>query len=186
MAFRFHLAGMEQVLDLPSVKIAGARNVLFSAYPILCDKPGFPILRPPVPLTDIPTVLAREFDHVILDSGLFTFMFGAGAGTYSASDIISWADRLIDFVAQYVPPSISCVEVDCQKLCGPELAWELRRKMRDKLPDHTIINVIHLEDIPRLAEGNRKTLQDYAKFCGNAYHLTKRSKLWLNSKFLIV
>lgn len=159
MAFRFHFAGLEQVLWLPSVKTAGARNVLLSAYPLLCDKPAFPILTPPVPKTDIPAVLAREFEHVILDSGIYTFMFGAEAGMYSTSDIINWTDRLIDFITQYVPPSISCVEVDCQKLCGPELAWELRKKMRDKLPRHTIINAIHLEDMPRLGE-----LVDFAQY----------------------
>lgn len=172
MAFRFHLAGLEQVLWLPGVKTAGARNVLLSAYAFICDKPRYPIVGSPVPKTDIPAILAREFDHVILDSGLFTLMFGADAGARTAADIINWADRLIDFVAEYVPPSVSCVEVDCQKLCGPELAWELRKKMRDKLPRHTIINVIHLEDMPRLGE-----LVDFAQYVAISVPELRKSEL---------
>jgi hypothetical protein len=158
-------------MELPGIKVAGARNVLLSAYPLLCDKPTFPILTPPIPKTGIPAVLAREFEHVILDSGIYTFMFGAEAGMYSTSDIINWTDRLIDFITQYVPPSVSCVEVDCQKLCGPELAWELRKKMRDKLPRHTIINVIHLEDMPRLGE-----LVDFAPYIAIAVQELRKFK----------
>ena len=38
------------------------------------------------------------------------------------------------------------VEVDCQKILSPEIAWKFRKEMKRLLPDNRIINVFHLED----------------------------------------
>lgn len=40
----------------------------------------------------------------------------------------------------------SCVEIDCQKVLGPEEAWYFRQRMRDLLPENKQINVFHFED----------------------------------------
>lgn len=86
------------------------------------------------------------FKHVIMDSGLFTLMFGADKNKEQTPEFIrEWMHRICRFV-QDNNIHASIVECDCQKLISPEYAWELRQEMRDLLPDREIINVFHLED----------------------------------------
>lgn len=83
--------------------------------------------------------------HSIMDSGLFTLMFGAHAGKRSEKEIDIWYNSLIEFVLENNIKS-SCVEVDCQKILGIKKAWELRERMNIDLPNNRIINVFHKED----------------------------------------
>lgn len=87
-----------------------------------------------------------EFEHVIMDSGLFTMMFGADKGTPKTPEFVrEWMHRICAFATQnHIRASI--VECDCQKLISPEFAWELRREMRQIMPQAEIINVFHLAD----------------------------------------
>jgi hypothetical protein len=71
-------------------------------------------------------------------------MFGAEKGVKDEAYIEKWWECLTDFVVEE-KYSGAVVEVDCQKVLGPKKAVELRRRMRDKLPNR-IINVFHLED----------------------------------------
>jgi hypothetical protein len=71
-------------------------------------------------------------------------MFGARAGKRDKTYLLEWQDALMNFVIENKLKS-TCVEVDCQKVLGPDEAWELRYRMRDKLPNRQI-NVFHLED----------------------------------------
>lgn len=114
---------------------------LFSCYDLIKDKdsrhsmhvPGFPVAQ-------------WGFKHSIMDSGLFTMMFGAGSGkNITVDDIYEWMLRICRFVEDN-DIDASIVECDCQKLLGPEVAWRLRREMRDRLSGREIINVFHLED----------------------------------------
>lgn len=83
--------------------------------------------------------------HVIQDSGLFTLMFGAGKNRKIDHDfLVQWQDKLIKFVMQN-NLECTCVEIDCQKLLGPEEAWWFRKRMKEKLPNRQI-NVFHYED----------------------------------------
>lgn len=90
--------------------------------------------------------LDGPFKHSIMDSGLFTMMFGADSnGEKTPEQIREWMHRIVAFVLQN-NITASIVECDCQKLISPEYAWQLRREMRCLLPDKEIINVFHLED----------------------------------------
>jgi hypothetical protein len=96
------------------------------------------------------TPIFKEFSnfntrHSIMDSGLFTLMFGAHAGKRTEKEIEVWYNALIKFVLDNDVRS-SCVEVDCQKILGTSKAWELRERMRNDLPNNRIINVFHKED----------------------------------------
>lgn len=95
--------------------------------------------------------------HAIVDSGLFTLMFGAKKGTpMSEQFIIDWQN---DY-AKTINASTyrhSIVECDVQKVLSPEFAWEMRRKFKTQVKNQ-IINVYHLED------ENPDKLIDYADY----------------------
>lgn len=119
----------------------GVRYALFSCYPMIKDTGSDEDMR----VSDL-SVAKWGFKHMIMDSGLFTMMFGADSGRQrSPDDIREWMLRICRFVEDN-DIDASIVECDCQKLFGPELAWELRREMRERLQDREIINVFHLED----------------------------------------
>ena len=95
--------------------------------------------------------------HSIIDSGLFTLMFGAQAGTeISEQFIIDWQNEYAKFVKD-TGFKHSIVECDVQKVIGPEFAWEMRKKFKKMVPN-TIINTYHLED------GNPDKLIDFADY----------------------
>tara|TARA_R110000822_G_scaffold18606_3_gene61381 strand:- start:29 stop:856 length:828 start_codon:yes stop_codon:yes gene_type:complete len=88
--------------------------------------------------------VSSKYKHYILDSGLFTLMFGSLKGKKDEAYLDKWYECLTDYVLheQYTG---TMVEVDCQKVLGVEKAWEYRIKMKDKVPNR-IINVFHFED----------------------------------------
>lgn len=90
----------------------------------------------------------KEFGkHVIMDSGLFSLMFGACKGIKLDEKFLrGYKDAIVNFVNENQLFGFTCVECDCQKLLGVDLAWKLRREMRDQLPNNRIINVFHFED----------------------------------------
>lgn len=88
--------------------------------------------------------VSSNFNHYILDSGLFTLMFGALKGQKDELYINKWYECLTNYVL-YEDYKGTMVEVDCQKVLGAEKAWEYRIKMKDKVPNR-IINVFHFED----------------------------------------
>lgn len=92
-----------------------------------------------------PLFLQRFGKNVIMDSGLFTLMFGADQGKHDEAFLHRWMMELVAFVKEMKFKG-TCVEVDCQKLLSPEIAWKFRREMKELLPDNRIINVYHLED----------------------------------------
>jgi hypothetical protein len=89
--------------------------------------------------------LNNASNHSIMDSGLFTLMFGAHAGKRNKNDVDLWYNSLVDFVNNNKVKS-TCVEVDCQKILGVESAWNYRERMIKDLPNNRIINVFHKED----------------------------------------
>lgn len=80
-----------------------------------------------------------------MDSGLFTLMFGADKGKRDEAFLYTWMLKLVDFVKETGFKG-TCVEVDCQKILSPEMAWSFRKEMKRLLPNNRIINVFHLED----------------------------------------
>lgn len=88
--------------------------------------------------------VSSNYKHYILDSGLFTLMFGSLKGKKDESYLNKWYECLTDYVL-YENYTGTMVEVDCQKVLGVEKAWEYRIKMQNKVPNR-IINVFHFED----------------------------------------
>lgn len=141
---KVHFAGSEEhghsVID--SLCLAGVKYRLFSVFSYINGKrPGddFRDTTGAAKRTD------REFNHVILDSGLFTLMFGAGKGKRQTVETLTeWQDKTFQFIQQN---GLNCtlVEIDCQKVLGVEYAWHFRRRAREMLGNKQI-NVFHWED----------------------------------------
>ena len=151
---KVHFASAEQIYTYTHArKLSGSRYCLASAYAFAAPHIGRKAVKcfftpAGADITGDFITSISEADHAIIDSGLFTLLFGTGKEQVTDERTIrSYADALINFYGHAAGcERVSCVEVDCQKLCGPDLAWELRRHMRDQLPSHDILNVYHLED----------------------------------------
>lgn len=143
---KVHFAGGEQTdFAYCITKGAGIRYILFSCFGYISSSlniknggwwQGIPVYK------ELEYFKVR---HSIMDSGLYTLIFGAHAGKRTEKEIEVWYRALIELVLKEEIVS-ACVEVDCQKILGPEKAWELRRRMRNDLPNNRIINVFHKED----------------------------------------
>ncbi len=91
-------------------------------------------------------VVTLPFKETIMDSGLYSMMFGVYRGLLtSIHDAHLWYDSMIETIYEYKINS-TIVECDFQKLFPPEVAWQFRYQMRKDLPNHQIINVWHFED----------------------------------------
>lgn len=88
----------------------------------------------------------NQCKHAIIDSGLFTMMFGADKDkVITRQDIWDYTIKYCDFInnSGY---SYSFVEMDVQKLFDADFAWELRKYIRKRCKNNYCINVYHLED----------------------------------------
>ena len=140
---KVHFAGSHSnSLDvLSAIYAAGGRYFLLTAYPFIESKKSDEI-SPESSLYEF----MLPWKHVIVDSGLFTLMFGAKKTAPKTKEFIrEWMHRLCKFISVNKIDA-SVVEVDCQKIISPEFAWDLRKEMRQLLPRQEIINVFHLED----------------------------------------
>lgn len=83
----------------------------------------------------------------ILDSGLFSLMFGAASSqVMNDADMLAYADRYLDFVAQYrMATNGLFVELDTHKI-APQLLPVLRQKIADRGMQDFCIYVNHYED----------------------------------------
>tara|TARA_R110000772_G_scaffold140112_1_gene249235 strand:- start:238 stop:1113 length:876 start_codon:yes stop_codon:yes gene_type:complete len=145
---KVHFAGCE---NQPQFKIIQETNVkynLYTAFPFIdkkiYGKTTFPIMPCGLNHQDIPKHIQQNMKHSIQDSGLFSLMFGSKKGTINKNDIEKWYNSLVEHTVTSGFTG-SCVEVDCQKLFGVELAWEYRNKLKNDLKNR-IINVFHKED----------------------------------------
>lgn len=144
---KVHFAGAEGTEKAYVCHDAGVNYFLFTVLPYIKDQ--FGVKWAHVTLAKhIPsyTLLPDISKHVIMDSGLFTLMFGACKDINPDEKFIrKYNDAICEFVNDHKLYSFTCVECDCQKLLGTDLAWELREKMRKQIPNR-IINVFHFED----------------------------------------
>ena len=136
-------AGSEQLHIALCANKAGVKYYLFTVFHYIAQRFGIK------PFNSIggfaPPVLEKIARHVIMDSGLFTLMFGAQAGRRDKAFLEQWQEELVNFVKSN-NLSCTCVEVDCQKILGVEEAWKFRKKLKTSLPKNRIINVFHHED----------------------------------------
>lgn len=144
---KVHYAGLEKIIYLPAKMAAGVNYGLFTVFPFISEVVGVksPLINFGLDSMSLPRLFEGLLRHVIMDSGLFTLMFGAYKGDKDEPVIRRWFDALVQFVheSQFTG---TCVEVDCQKVLNPAIAWELREKLRTALPNNRIINVFHIED----------------------------------------
>ncbi|MBR6860253.1 MAG: hypothetical protein IKM73_02865 [Acidaminococcaceae bacterium] len=141
---KVHFAGSEQIDFSLVANKAGVNYFLWTCFPFISDQfgiKGFPItcknLFPP-------HEIAKFAKHDIMDSGLFTLMFGAHKGKRDKAFLLKWQYAMIDFIKKNNIKA-TCVECDCQKVLGVEEAWQFRRIFRDAVHNQ-IINVFHYED----------------------------------------
>lgn len=142
---KVHFAGSDgQPMFFLALDAADVSYRLYSCYKFILDKkPGDNFA---MPKNSIVNLQAMSMKHVIQDSGLFTLMFGAGKGQRQTRESLTvWQDKLIEFVQQNPLKSVTCVEIDCQKVLGVEDAWFFRERMKRLLPNRQI-NVFHIED----------------------------------------
>lgn len=141
---KVHFAGAEQADQSLVAADAGVKYALFTCFPYICSKfdiDGYPVLHRQ---TFAPKELEKYSNHIIMDSGLFTLMFGAHAGKRDEKFLWTWLYALCEFVVNN-KITATCVEIDAQKVLSPAKAWEFRRKMKEILPNRQI-NVFHWED----------------------------------------
>lgn len=119
---------------------------LFSCYPFIANKKITDDFTPKPDAVFVPAIAQKKRNHIIMDSGLFTLMFGAGKGQKQTRESLElWQDKTAKFVSQN-NLSATCVEIDCQKVLGVEEAWYFRERMKKVMPNNRHLNVFHLED----------------------------------------
>lgn len=101
----------------------------------------------------------NKYNHSIIDSGLFTLMFGAESHTVLDEAFLdNYLKKYVAFIKGNSFKNCSFVELDVQKKLSPEAAWHYRKKMKSLLPGVEIINTYHLED------GNPDKLIEYCEY----------------------
>ena len=142
---KVHYAGSEAGPPFViSQQIADVRYSLFTVYHYIKNKKPGQSLKVDKDFF-IPRILDKTKKHVIMDSGLFTLMFGSEKGRKDRRFLEEWQDKQVRFVLEN-GLRCTCVEIDCQKILGVEEAWHFRKRMRRLLPNNRQINVFHLED----------------------------------------
>lgn len=143
---KVHFAGLEST-DFAAVVLegAGVRYSLFSVLAFIGNSMGVKAMRMSNHKVEVCKYLTDNSVHTIMDSGLFSLMFGAHAGERSEKFISEWQNKIVEFVIEnkYIG---TVVEVDCQKILGVDIAWKLRKRLRKQLQHNTLMNVCHIED----------------------------------------
>ena len=141
---KVHFAGSEQIDFSMIASKAGVKYFLFTRFPFISQQ--FGIKGYPITCKTLfpPAEIEKFSQHTIMDSGLFTLMFGAHKGKRDKAFLNQWMDAMIQFVLDNNIKA-TCVECDCQKVLGVDEAWEFRRRFRDSI-SNPIINVFHYED----------------------------------------
>ena len=142
---KVHFAGLEQ-MDSACVlnKVCGVQYGLFSVFPFIANQFDIKAVKFKMTIPKVANYLDKHYKHVIMDSGLFTLMFGAHAGPRDAKFVEAWQKAIIRFVLETGYKG-TVVEVDCQKILGVDHAWKLRKELREALPNQQI-NVWHIDD----------------------------------------
>ena len=140
---KVHFAAMENRTHAEILKALGVNYGLYSAFaPVFKKAFGKGWSEKDI---ETPKFLHDNMRHVIQDSGLFSLLYGSKQELATKQNIFRWYDALVEYTAEHAQ-DVAVVEVDCQDILGQEIAWDLRRRLRDDLPNHRIINVFHLSD----------------------------------------
>lgn len=138
---KVHFAGVETLPHFLCTNTAGIKYSLFTVFPFILNKmkndtkPTF---------TNIPNIINNNSNHTIMDSGLFSLMFGAYKGQKDKKFLEKWMHLIIEFI-NVTGYKGTYVEVDCQKVLGVDEAWYFREYLKRNV-NNRIINVFHKED----------------------------------------
>lgn len=141
---KVHFAGLESKNFITAVSEMGVQYGLYSAFPYVFKK----LFGKGTTNADmqIPHLLCDKMKHVIQDSGLFSLLYGSKSHLAKKDTVFKWYDALVEWTLEHKCTDIACVEIDCQDILGTEIAWDLRRKLKEDLKDYRVINVFHLSD----------------------------------------
>ena len=144
---KFHFAGAEQLALSVVLANTNVSYCLWSCYQFIAPKIGITALPQIAGMKNycVPKEIEKRFKHTIMDSGIFTLMYGAQAGRKDEAFLDQWYRLLVEFVLENALQS-TIVEVDCQKILGVEAAWKYRERMKNDLPNNRQMNVFHFED----------------------------------------
>lgn len=141
---KVHFASLESINKITACSEMGVNYGLYSAFQYVFKR----VFRNKT-LSDSDKFLLKtlneKFNHVIQDSGLFSLLYGAKKHLADKNTVYKWYDALVEFTLE-ANNSATIVEIDCQDICGVDLAWEFRKRLRDDLPNRRIMNVFHLSD----------------------------------------
>lgn len=131
---RVHFAGNDNNQDNINLFNAGIRYRLNSYHYLKKRK-------------DFDYKLLDQYNHAIVDSGLFTLMFGGDKSSeLTEQDFFDYMVTYCHWINQRDWKNTSFVECDVQKKLSSDTAWEFRKEMRQRVKKGTVINVYHLED----------------------------------------
>jgi hypothetical protein len=145
---------------------AGADDITFSSTIVSSDHPNlltsyYHAIRGKSPVAlekwrSIYNVAVDRGAFWIMDSGLFTMMFGAGKGkSYNREDLFRYTHTYIDTM-QEIDYRSSIVEMDVHKVLGLDSLKEFRSIFEQRWPLDRTIYVWHIEEkldgLERLAE----------------------------------
>lgn len=140
---KVHFAGLESKNFITAVSEMGVQYSLYSAFSFVFKKIfGKGTTNGDLAIMDL---LDAKFRHVIQDSGLFSLLYGAKSHLADKDTVFKWYDALVEWTLEH-GKDFSVVEIDCQDILGQDIAWDLRRRLREDLPNRRIINVFHLSD----------------------------------------
>ena len=94
---KVHFAGTEQPQHCLVCKYEDIKYCLFTVFPYISKKMGIEPF-PSYGNLFSPPVLQQFTKHTIMDSGLFTLMFGAKAGKRDEKFMDAWLELLCAFV----------------------------------------------------------------------------------------
>lgn len=171
---KVHFAGSDNSMPhTVAANLAGVNYSLFTCYPFLKGKKIDDDFTYGKEKIFVPRIIEGLRNHIIMDSGLFTLMFGAEKGKpQTVESLTLWQDKTAKFIKQNAL-TCSVVEIDCQKILGVKEAWYFRNRMREVMPNNRHINVFHLPDgmkgLDRLIE-----FSDYIAFSVPELRIARR------------
>lgn len=144
---KVHFAGLEN-LDFASVicECSKVNYTLFTAFPFISEMLGIKCMK--MGTCTYKSIRYNDTQplHTIMDSGIYSLCFGSHKELKKDRKLFDkWYEGLVALVKENKYTG-TVVEVDCQKVLGPDIAWEYRKRIAKDLPDNRIINVFHLED----------------------------------------
>lgn len=141
---KVYFAGGEMLPDAVLMNAVGVNYTLYTSAHWLCGMLG--ISRRKVEKFGIKETyryLKGSFKNTILDSGIFSIHYNKTL--QSEKLIYRWYDAYVKFISDNNIYS-TLVELDAQRIIGPQKTWELRKDFCNIFKDREIINVFHIED----------------------------------------